>query len=367
LIDTFGVQLKEYVLTHWKIKSENNQDWTIVIEKMRVDSVAESASGAYNELIINLLLNPPIGESNRVFTMNFDVITHQVVTHSTLVTIRQDWETGIIADYPSEIGVIETDIVSNTVLPFKINRVEGSIWKGFKSMIQLGMSHIAEGTDHLLFLLVLLIPAPLLVENRRWSSYIGLKKSVGKLLKIITAFTIGHSMTLLLGTLGWIPFSSRWIEILIAFSIMISAFHAIFPVFYQKEIYIAAGFGLIHGLAFSNTLIDLNLNASQTGLSILGFNLGIELMQLIIMILILPSFLVMCNYSLSFYQKIRVIAAISAIFAAFAWMLERITTAPNIVSTFLQNAHNHLFGLIAIIAFVAIWNYILKSKINKNQ
>jgi hypothetical protein len=228
-------------------------------------------------------------------------------------------------------------------------------------MVGLGMSHIWEGTDHLLFLLMLLLPAPLLVENRRWSRYIGLKESAWKLLRIITAFTLGHSLTLILGTLGLVPFSSRWIEIWIAVSILISAIHAIFPLFYKKETYIAAGFGLIHGLAFSNTLIDLSLSATQTGLSILGFNLGIELMQLLVMCAILPSLLVICSHSLSFYHNIRGIGAAAAIIAALAWMLERITQQSNVIARFLENASSHLVAFIVVIALLAVGCFLLKN------
>ena len=111
-----------------------------------------------------------------------------------------------------------------------------------------------------LFLLVLLLAAPLLINNKKWGNFGGIKYSLIRLIKIITAFTIGHSITLLLGAINWINVPTQPIEILIAFSILISAIHAIYPIFPQKEAYIAAGFGLIHGLAFATTLSDLNLH-----------------------------------------------------------------------------------------------------------
>jgi hypothetical protein len=355
LIDSFGTELKAYIEKHIKVTSLNGQLWKIQANELNLASVTQETIGQYNELIVKVLMSAPLQETNRKFTMNYDVILHQVATHSALVSIQQDWQNGIQSEQtPLEIGVIAWDIPSNTILPFTVNLAEGSIWKGFKSMVGLGMSHIWEGTDHLLFLLMLLLPAPLLVENRRWSRYIGLKESSIKLLRIITAFTLGHSLTLILGTLGLVPFSSRWIEIWIAVSILISAIHAIFPLFYKKETYIAAGFGLIHGLAFSNTLIDLSLSATQTGLSILGFNLGIELMQLLMMCAILPSLLVICSHSLSFYHNIRSIGAAAAIIAAFAWMLERITQQSNLITRFLENAPSHLVSFILFIALLAI-------------
>ncbi len=366
VIDSFGQQLKDYVQQHIKITSENGQIWQVLAKEISLSSDEQEATGIYNELIIKVLLTPPTNESKRKFMLNYDVILHQVVTHSTLVKIKQDWSNGLHSEMqPLEVGVIALDIASNSILPFQVNLGEASLWKGFKSIFKLGMSHIFEGTDHLLFLLVLLLPAPLLVENRRWTSYIGLKKSVWKLLKIITAFTIGHSVTLLLGTLGFIPFSSRWIEIMIAFSILVSAIHAIFPIFYKKEIFIAAGFGLIHGLAFSNTLIALDLSKTQMALSVLGFNLGIETMQLIIMCLILPCFLIICNMNLSVYKNLKFIGALLSIIAALAWITQRITDNENILTKYLDKAPDYLLNFILILIVYTVWIWVNKDR-NKN-
>ncbi len=350
-LDSYKIKIQNYLFNHIKIN-----DWNIAIGDLSLNDVTQMASGDYKELTAKITLTPNDIQTLRNFELKYDVILHQVVTHEILVSIRNDWQSGIYSEKSAQMGVISMDIPTNTIQPFSIKCSEGSTWQGFWAMFKLGMNHIAEGTDHLLFLLVLLIPAPLLVENRRWSSYIGLKKSILKLLKIITAFTIGHSITLLLGTLGWIPFSGRWIEILIAFSIIISAIHAIFPIFYKKEMYIAAGFGLIHGLAFSKTLSNMSLSKFQMGLSVLGFNLGIEAMQLFVMLMILPSFLVMCNNSLPFYQKFRTTGAILAIFSATAWMAERSTGNPNYVSIFLQKTPEYSFYIVLGIGLLATWS-----------
>ena len=341
VIDSFGQQIKDYIQQHIKITSDNGQIWQVTTNDISLVSAEQEAKGVYNELIIKVLATPPNGVSNRKFTLDYDVILHQVVTHSALVKIEQDWSNGLHAEtQPLEVGVVAWDIPTNTILPFHVNLSEGSLWQGFKSMFRLGMSHIYEGTDHLLFLLVLLLSAPLLVENRRWTNYIGLKASLWKLLKIITAFTIGHSITLLLGTLSWIPFSSRWIEIMIAISILVSAIHAIFPIFYQKEIFVAAGFGLIHGLAFSDTLTALDLSKTQISLSILGFNLGIEAMQLLVMSSVLPFVLILSSQNSNIYKYFRIIFACLSIIAACAWILERFTNNSNTISEILNQLSN---------------------------
>ena len=133
----------------------------------------------------------------------------------------------------------------------------------FSSLFRLGMRHIAEGTDHLLFLLTLLLPAPLLAAGRRWGAAAGVRQSLLRMLGIVTAFTLGHSLTLMLAALGVLHVPGRPIEVLIAVSIFVSALHALRPILPGivpgKEARIAAFFGLIHGLAFAATLDRLGL------------------------------------------------------------------------------------------------------------
>ena len=109
-----------------------------------------------------------------------------------------------------------------------------------------GMRHIAEGTDHLLFLLALLLPAPLMAVGAHWTGFAEVRTSFLRILGIVTAFSIGHSLTLALAAWGLIRVPSRPIEVLIAFSILISAIHAFRPIFPGREARIAAFFGLIH-------------------------------------------------------------------------------------------------------------------------
>lgn len=360
--DTHKKTIQDYIFNHIKI-----ENWSVSVDDITLNSVNNEINGDYKEVVANITLTPNNVEDLRHFVLNYDIIVHQVVTHEILVAVRNDWNTGVYGENAAQIGVINIDIPTNTIKPFEFERETGSAWKGFVAMFQLGMSHIKEGTDHLLFLLVLLIPAPLFVERRRWSGFIGTKKSMWKLLKIITAFTVGHSITLLLGTIGWIPFSSRLIEVMIAVSILISAIHAIFPLFFQKETYIAAGFGLIHGLAFSDTLSNMPLSATQMGLSILGFNLGIEAMQLFVMLLTLPSLLTICYFSQQNYQYFRIFAAIISIIAASAWLLERVIGKANLISTLLEKIPDYSIWIVGDLAALAILSYFLRNRKKQNQ
>ena len=207
------------------------------------------------------------------------------------------------------------------------------------NLFQLGMRHIAEGTDHLLFLLVLLLPAPLLVAGGRWEGTTGGRTSLLRILRIVTAFTIGHSITLALAAFGVVYLPSRPIEVLIAVSILVSAAHALRPIFPGREAAIAAFFGLIHGLAFASTLSQLGLGRWERLSGILAFNLGIETMQLAVVAAMLPSLLLMSRTRS--YLWLRVCGALFAGVASLGWIVERLLGAASSVDGVVNKLAHH--------------------------
>lgn len=357
LIEKYGSQLKEYLLAHIHPMTAKHQPWLVEVTNMTVGKAEQTVSGPYQEITVSLIMTPPNGLSTRKFIFDYDVIMHQLVTHSALVSIRSDWESGKTNAEPAEVGVIRVDTKTTLIYPLKINLEKGgNWWTGFKGMFALGMEHIKEGTDHLLFLLVLLLPAPLLVNRKKWGDFGGIKYSIMRLLKIVTAFTIGHSVTLLLGALGWVNLPAQPVEILIAVSILISAIHAIFPIFPNKEIYIASGFGLVHGLAFASILSVLNLDITTMALSVLGFNIGIEVMQLFVVIMIIPWLILLSQTPV--YKYIRIICAILAAIASLAWILERLLEKPNTISLFIETNYMYIQKGILIFAVLSLTTYI---------
>jgi hypothetical protein len=353
-------ELITYVTNHVKPVSEDNKPWQVSFVSLSINTTEQTATGPYQQLIVQLLLTPPEGANSRNFKFNYDVIIHQVVTHKAIVRIRQDWERGVHGEQTTDLGLIELDVVSNTIKPLIINQQPGSAWQGFKSMVNLGMNHIAEGTDHLLFLLTLLLPAPLSTSRKGWGTFGGTRYSIIRLLTIVTAFTIGHSITLIVGSLNWLRFPQQPIEILIACSIIVSAIHAIRPLFPGKEAVIAALFGLIHGSAFASTLVNLNLETCRMALSILGFNIGIELMQLFVILLIVPSFILLSKTKL--YSFIRIGGAIIAGIAAIAWIIERVFQRSNFITNFVQQSSKFAPYLVVWFAVVAISSLFIKEK-----
>jgi hypothetical protein len=273
-------------------------------------------------------------------------------------SIESYWEGGVTATAKKQLGVISLDIPTGKIFPLHITLDNGSWWNGFKNMFMLGMQHIKEGTDHLLFIITLLLPACLLVRDQRWSHFGGIRYGLIRLLKIVTAFTIGHSVTLLMGALQWMTIPSRLVEVTIAVSILVSAIHAIRPLFYNKEVYIAIGFGLVHGLAFSQTLQEFNLDAVQLSLSVLGFNLGIEAMQLVVILITIPWFVLLSQTS--FFNFFKNGFAVLVAIAAMGWMTQRITGENNFINQSVDSVFIYTPWLLAALAvFSLVCFYLL--------
>ena len=331
IVEDYGDQLTEYFKAHIHAYIDKENPWRIDMVSMNMDKGQQVLSGPpFWELRVHLNLLPNKNEDTRKFMLNYDVVMHEVINHTALISVRNDWANGIITDNPVEAGVISRDMQTNTIKPFEVNLKKGSSWKGFTGMFRLGVEHIKNGTDHLLFIITLLLPACLLVGNKKWMLYGGMKYSVVRLLKIITAFTIGHSITLLIGVLGFVKIPAQLIEIIIAVSILVSAIHAITPLFYGKEIFIALGFGFIHGLAFSQTLENLHLVSTDLALSVLGFNLGIEAMQIAVIAVTIPWFIIMSQTP--YFRIVKTIFASGVSLAAIGWILQRVTGSSNVVS-----------------------------------
>jgi len=223
---------------------------------------------------------------------------------------------------------------------------------GFGSMFRLGMRHIAEGTDHLLFLLVLLLPAPLFARGSHWAGFAGLRQSVVHILKVVTAFTVGHSITLALAGLGVIHTPSRPIEILIAVSILVSSIHALRPLFPGREAALAAFFGLVHGLAFAATLDQLGLDRWVRIVNILAFNLGIETMQMVVVVAVMPS-LVLLSPTRA-YSFLRIGGALFAAVASIGWIGERLLHIPSLVDVIVDGIARRGIWMAAFLFLISV-------------
>lgn len=151
-----------------------------------------------------------------------------------------------------------------------------------------GMWHIWTGYDHMLFLTALLLPAVLVRRSGRWEAVATFGAAWRDVLKIVTAFTLAHSVTLSLAVLGYIALPSRLVESAIALSVVAAALNNVFPLVEKRLWLVAFGFGLVHGLGFANVLAELGLPRDALALSLVSFNLGVEAGQLAVVAALLP-------------------------------------------------------------------------------
>ena len=302
-------ELQSYVATHLSATDPTTgTPWAVSVSNARTGVV-----DGIDHLVVDIAMTPP-GTVGASVTLHYDGIVHRLVSHRIIVSTRPagtddaytalgilDWQTQTI-DMPTQGATAE---------------------QGFPAAVTLGIHHIAEGADHLLFLLMLLLPAPLLARRGRWQPADDLRRQVRRTVHVVTAFAVGHSLTLALAALGYISVPTRVVESLIAVSILVSGIHAIRPVVRGGEVWIAGSFGLMHGLAFAALLGGLDLNRTSLVTELLGFNLGIELTQLLVVALVMPSLIILSRSRT--YPTVRITTATLGIVLAAGWLAQRTT------------------------------------------
>jgi hydrogenase/urease accessory protein HupE len=135
-----------------------------------------------------------------------------------------------------------------------------------------GIHHLVTGYDHVLFITALLLGT----------------RTVSGVLKIISAFTLAHSVTLVLTTLDWISLPSKLVESLIALSIAYVAVESLLAPYSRYRLAVAFVFGLVHGMGFANTLRLSSESGWQLLVELFSFNVGIELGQIFVLLLLFP-------------------------------------------------------------------------------
>jgi hypothetical protein len=194
--------------------------------------------------------------------------------------------------------------------------------RAFVEYLGAGIWHIWDGIDHLLFLVSLLLPAVLLRRSGHWVPVPRARPAFMSILKVVTAFTLAHSITLSLAALDVVRLPSRLTESMIAGSIVIAALNNVFPLVTESRARIAFAFGLLHGFGFASVLADMGLPSGARLMSLVAFNLGIETGQLAVVLALMP--LVYAIRSQPFYRRALLpwgSAAIASL--ALVWLVQR--------------------------------------------
>jgi hypothetical protein len=197
-----------------------------------------------------------------------------------------------------------------------------SAWQTLAQYLKDGMWHIWIGYDHILFLLSLLLPAVLVRGGRDWQPAGSLKRSLLEVLKVVTAFTLAHSITLSLAALHVISLPSRVVESTIAASVVFAALNNLRGNIEKKRWVMAFVFGLVHGFGFASVLADLGLPQGALALALVGFNLGVEVGQMAIVVAFVPVAFAM-RRTLFYRRGVLTFGSVLVALVAAYWFVQR--------------------------------------------
>ena len=247
-----------------------------------------------------------------------DVLLVDKPGFTNFVLIDENWKTGT---FDAEANIVLTYDRAGQVKTLDLT--SGSLFQGFAAIVKLGVEHILEGIDHVLFLIALLLPSVVRREKGRWQPVGNFSASFGYIIKIATVFTVAHSITLGLATLQIVDLPARFVESVIAASIGLAAVDIFFPIFRGRIWLIIFVFGLFHGFGFASVLAELGVTSQHALLSLFAFNLGVELGQLAIIAVVFPLLYFLREQL--FYPRL-VLKAGGLLLGAMSlyWLIERV-------------------------------------------
>ncbi|HEY4244648.1 MAG TPA: HupE/UreJ family protein [Kofleriaceae bacterium] len=184
---------------------------------------------------------------------------------------------------------LSTDGSAQTLVIRNAEPVTATLGEGTSvgAFVKEGIWHIWGGIDHILFLLCLILPAVYQRKTARWQAADSLRHVCLEVFEIVTAFTLAHSITLVIASVGLVQLPSRFVETAIALSVAAAAANNLLRKIDARWA-VAFSLGLLHGFGFSSVLVDLGLPSHELIGALLGFNVGVELGQAAIVIAFVP-------------------------------------------------------------------------------
>lgn len=224
--------------------------------------------------------------------------------HQLFLSVKQGKDSRSLLLTPSQPEVTLTDSV----------RVALTI----QSFIQEGIRHIFTGYDHILFILTLLFSALIAVPAKQQ------KYRIKSLLWMISSFTVAHSITLIGSALNWFSLPSQWVESAIAATVIVSALNVFLRWANEKLWIVTFSFGLIHGMGFASALRELAIPEQNFVTSLLSFNVGVEIGQMILLAGSLPVLFCLAHIAFPFQQRAIRTGAGLITMMGFLWLIERV-------------------------------------------
>jgi hypothetical protein len=308
--------LHDYVAEHTAVGA-NGQTWNLNFEGVELlgDGTEDGDEPGY--VIFPFTVDLPAGDVPRDLEVFFDPFFDEIDNRDAIVLVSNDWQRGVFDQEANELLVTTPSNRSGN-----IDLGDPSQWLNFTGSVGLGVDHIRTGPDHIFFVLVLLLPS-VLVFTTMWRPAPSFGSALWRVLKMVSMFTVAHSITFTLAGLNFIPLpSSKLVETIIAVSIAAAAIHNLRPVFLNKEWLLAFGFGLFHGLGFASLVESLDTSRATQLVSLLGRNVGIEIGQVVVILLSFPALYLLRRTR--YYRPLFVAGSIGLAIVALVWAAERI-------------------------------------------
>jgi hypothetical protein len=285
-----------------RLELERNEPCTLHVASMQVDSHTD---GAYAVLHLTGLCPGTTGAVGLRYRLLFELDN----LHRGLLRLTLD-------------GATHSTVLGPGSGLLRFSAGEVSKGQQFQQYLMEGIWHIWIGFDHILFLLSLLFPAVLVYTGNQWQGTPRLGVALREVLWVVTSFTAAHSVTLSLAALGLISLPSRLVESVIALSVVLAAANNVWPVVAHRRWVMAFCFGLIHGFGFASVLAELGLPTDALALSLVAFNVGVEIGQMAIVAVFLPFAFVLRNTR--FYQRgVFIGGSVLTMLVAALWLAER--------------------------------------------
>ena len=293
-----------YALSRLTISEAGDKENKLCPLTARQQLIDQHSDGAYTVLMFD---SPCTAEKIAVqYQLFFDIDPQ----HKGLLRL-------VNKDGATATAIFSPDNASQTFTLAEVSKLQQ-----FTDYVKHGVWHIWIGFDHILFLLSLLLPAVLILHGRKWEPATHFKAAAIDVLKIVTAFTLAHSITLTLAALNILSLPSRLVESAIALSVILAALNNLFPLFQGRRWLVAFSFGLIHGFGFASVLADLGLPKAALILALVGFNFGVEIGQLSIVAVFLPLAFILRKHWL-YRRGIVQFGSALIILIATIWFVER--------------------------------------------
>ncbi len=304
-------QVLKYVRQHFFIKSEGK---AIPIEFTSIsllDLPAEEGNYAQYHYVT------PEGQVPDKITIRNSLFVEEDFIHRSLLCLERNRKTG--EEYEGEFAALIFS-ADNQVQECDLTRIEMLLRP--RDFVWQGVLHIWIGLDHILFIITLLLPAVLVYQDAKWKPVPEFKTAFWNIIRIVTIFTIAHSITLSLAALGIVRLPARIVESVIALSIILVALNTISPKFRDKSWLIIFLFGLFHGLGFASVMSELPFRMIHLVKVLIGFNVGVELGQLAIVAGVFPVIFLLRKTRLYTPVILRGGSLVTASIACY-WFIER--------------------------------------------